>query len=102
MSVPVLTIEGNSFLSRCGTSLASNCGLEDWVALDEDDYVAKAVKFASDIDGLAKLRAELRQQVLGSPLFDAKRFAKNFEDALWGMWREYEKKTEATRPDAER
>jgi protein O-GlcNAc transferase len=32
------------------------------------------------------LRKGLREQVNTSPLFDAKRFAKNFEDALWGMW----------------
>lgn len=30
----------------------------------------------------------VRQQVLASPLFDAPRFARNFEVALWGMWRE--------------
>jgi protein O-GlcNAc transferase len=35
-------------------------------------------------------RAELRQQVLASPLFDAPRFARNFVDALWGMWQRYE------------
>jgi len=32
------------------------------------------------------LRARLREQVRASPLFDAPRFARNFEDALWGMW----------------
>jgi protein O-GlcNAc transferase len=32
----------------------------------------------------------LRQQVLASPLFDAPRFARNFEDALWGMWHTFQ------------
>jgi predicted O-linked N-acetylglucosamine transferase (SPINDLY family) len=32
------------------------------------------------------LRSGLRQQVLASPLFDAPRFAGNFEAALRGMW----------------
>jgi protein O-GlcNAc transferase len=63
-----------------------HAGLPDWIAADEDDYVAKAVAFASDLEHLAKLRAGLRQQVLASPLFDAPRFARNFEEALWGMW----------------
>jgi len=47
------------------------------------------VAFSSDLDRLASLRAGLRQQVLASPLFDASRFAKNFEEALWGMWQEH-------------
>jgi len=44
---------------------------------------------AGDQPKLAALRAGLRQQVLASPIFDAPRFARNFEDALWGMWKSY-------------
>jgi protein O-GlcNAc transferase len=86
MGVPVLSLQGDRFLSRTAGSIAHNAGLPDWVAADEDDYVAKAVAFASDLESLAGLRAGLRQQVLASPLFDAPRFARNFEEALWGMW----------------
>jgi len=87
MGVPVLSLRGDRFMSRTAESIAHNAGLPDWVAADEDDYVAKAVAFASDLGRLAALRAGLRQQVLASPLFDAPRFARNFEEALWGMWR---------------
>jgi predicted O-linked N-acetylglucosamine transferase (SPINDLY family) len=48
--------------------------------------VAKALAHASDLSRLATLRSGLRQQVLASPLFDAPRFAGNFEAALRGMW----------------
>ena len=65
-------------------------GLPDWIAADEDDYVAKAVAFSADLDRLAALRAGLREQVLASPLFDAPRFARNFESALWGMWQRHQ------------
>jgi predicted O-linked N-acetylglucosamine transferase (SPINDLY family) len=86
MGVPVLSLRGDRFMSRTAESIAHNAGLPGWVATDEDDYVAKVVAFASDLERLAALRAGLRQQVLASPLFDAPRFARNFEDALWGMW----------------
>ncbi len=94
MGVPVLSLRGDRFMSRTAGSIAHNAGLPDWVAADEDDYVAKAVAFASDLQRLAALRAGLRQQVLASPLFDAPRFARNFEDALWGMWQRYQDKQE--------
>ncbi len=59
-----------------------------WIARDDEDYVAKAVAYSIDLDRLASLRAPLRGQVLASPLFDAERFARHLEDALWGMWEE--------------
>jgi predicted O-linked N-acetylglucosamine transferase (SPINDLY family)/thioredoxin-like negative regulator of GroEL len=86
MAVPVLTRRGDSFLSRLGESICLNAGLPDWIASDEDEYVRKAVAFAQDLPRLARLRAGLRTQVLASPLFDAPRFARHFEDAMWGMW----------------
>lgn len=86
MGVPVLSMQGDRFMSRTATSIAHNVGLPDWVAANEDDYVAKAIHFASDLAKLSALRNQLREQVRNSPLFDAPRFAKHFEDALWGMW----------------
>lgn len=86
MGVPVLSLQGDRFLSLSAKSIAYHAGLADWVAVDKDDYVAKAVAFASNLEHLAALRAGLRQQMLASPLFDAPRFARNFEEALWGMW----------------
>lgn len=86
MGVPVITRRGNRFLSHIGESIAHNAGLADWIAIDDDDYVAKAIAHSADLQRLAALRAALRQRVLASPLFDAPRFARHFEAALWGMW----------------
>jgi len=89
MGVPLLTMEGGRFLSRQGVGLLTNAGLSQWIAADADDYVAKAVAHAADLDSLADLRASLRQNVLGSPLFDTPRFAREFEAALRAMWNEW-------------
>lgn len=86
MGVPTLTLAGESLLARQGASLLSAAGLTAWIAETEDDYIAKAIAFSGDLEGLVQLRARLRQQVLDSPLFDAERFARNFEQALSGMW----------------
>ncbi len=87
MGVPVLTLAGRHFLSRQGVGLLMNTGLPEWIASDPDDYVARAVAHASDLQGLAALRASLRERFLASPICDAKRFARHFEQALEGMWR---------------
>ena len=78
---------GVRFLSRQGVSLLTNAGLAEWIARDADDYVCRAVSHASDLQRLAALREGLREQVLASPIFDAQRFAQDFEAALRGMWR---------------
>lgn len=86
MGVPVLTLAGERFHERQGVGLLMNAGLPDWIAADENDYVARAVSHAGDLPRLAALRKDLRNKVLDSPLFDAPRFAGHFEAALRGMW----------------
>ena len=86
MSVPVLTLRGNTMLSHAGENILSNVGLPEWIADDVDDYIIKAAAHAANLDGLTALRTRLRAQALASPMFDAARFAHHFADALWGMW----------------
>ncbi|MGO8756480.1 MAG: tetratricopeptide repeat protein [Gallionellaceae bacterium] len=86
MGVPTLTLAGETLLARQGASMLGCAGLPDWVADSYDDYVARALQHASDIQALAQLRAGLRRQVLASPLFDAPRFARNLTDALQRIW----------------
>jgi predicted O-linked N-acetylglucosamine transferase (SPINDLY family) len=88
MGVPVLCKRGDRFLSNICASMLHSAGLSDWIATDDDDYVAKAIAFASDTRQLGELRARLRGATLASPLCDAARFARHLEAAFEGMWRE--------------
>ena len=90
MGVPVITRRGDRFLSHQGESIVNNAGLVDWIAANDDDYVAKAVLHATNLSGLAALRTTLRRQVLASPLCDAPRFARHMATALWGMWERWQ------------
>lgn len=90
MGVPVITLAGERFLSRQGVGILMNAGLKEWIAKDANDYVTRAVIHASDIERLSNLRQKLRHQVLASPLFDATRFARNFETAMRDMWQQFE------------
>ena len=85
MSVPVLTMKGQNFWSRLGEAPIYYAGMQNWIADDETDYIRKAAEFAADKNYLTKLRSEQRDFVMASPLFDAARFTRNFENALQEM-----------------
>jgi predicted O-linked N-acetylglucosamine transferase (SPINDLY family) len=89
MGAPVLAMQGDRFVTHICESLLHAAGLAEWIARDEADYIAKAAAFAGDPQRLATLRAGLREQVLNSPLCDARRFARNLEAVFQGMWARY-------------
>jgi protein O-GlcNAc transferase len=86
MGVPVLGRRGDRFLAHLGEMVLQTVGLPEWIASDDEDYVARAVAFAGDLPRLAILRAELRERVVHSSLCDAPRFAGNLEAAFARMW----------------
>lgn len=85
MGVPVLTLAGESFLSRQGAGILMNAGLAEWVATNKDEYITQAISHAQDLQSLATLRKALRQQLLNSPLFNAAHFAQHFGQAMMEM-----------------
>ena len=78
MGVPVLTIKGETFNSRYGYSINKNLNLEEFIALDKEDFINKAKSNLSNLKDLNQLRKELRKKVLSSPLFDNYSFNKAF------------------------
>ncbi|QDC44351.1 O-linked N-acetylglucosamine transferase family protein [Methylophilus medardicus] len=88
MGVPTLTLLGDTLIARQGASFLDCVGLQDWVANSRDAYVRKAIALADDLEALAHLRAQLRAQVLASPLMNADQFAQDFEQCLFGLWQQ--------------
>jgi len=86
MGVPVITLAGTTHASRVGVSLLSNVGLPEMIALTTEEYVAKAVDLARDLDKLQSLRKSLRDMMSRAPLTDAKKFTLNLEECYRGMW----------------
>ena len=78
MSVPVLTMKGFNFKSRCGESINKNLDLEELIAENEYDYVSKARNLAEDKILLSKISNKIYSSCLSSPLFDTKKFSNNF------------------------
>jgi predicted O-linked N-acetylglucosamine transferase (SPINDLY family) len=87
MGVPAVMLQGQTYVTRFGGSVLVNVGLESWIAGSVDEYMDIAVKAASDLDALQRLRAELRPRMAASPLMDFAGFTANLETAYRQMWR---------------
>ena len=82
MGVPVLTMAGYNFNSRCGESINKNLNMEQLIAKNEDDYVSKAVSLSVERDKFLNLRKSIFLDAIKSPLFNKKKFAENFFNSL--------------------
>ena len=81
MGVPLITMENDSVMFRCGESINQNLKMPSWISSNTNDYIEKAIEFGN----LKKLKNEKKELLLKchkSPLFDVKRFCQNFEDKL--------------------
>jgi protein O-GlcNAc transferase len=86
MGVPVVTLAGQTHVSRVGVSLLQNVGLAEMIGSTPEQYVQIAVDLTNNLPRLAELRSTLRQQMERSPLMDAPKFARNIEAAYRQMW----------------
>ena len=86
MGVPVVALSGGNFVGRMGASFMATLGQPDWVAEDEDTYVAAAVALVGNIDTLRGQRPQLRAQMAASQLCDITRYVAQFEALLQQMW----------------
>ena len=87
--VPVVTWPGATSPSRSTASLNSALGLADWIARDENDYIAIVTRALADPAALENLRRELPARLRTSPLCDAAAFTRRLEAALLDGWRRW-------------
>ena len=69
-----------------GASFMRAAGLLDWVTVDDADYVATAVRMASDPQALLELKRSLRQRLLAQPGWNIETYIRDFEARLRAMW----------------
>jgi len=86
MGVPLLTLAGEAFISRCGVSININLNQKDWIAKNTEDYISKAVEFTKDLNKLNSTRLYLRENSRNSALFNSGIFADDFYNALREVW----------------
>jgi predicted O-linked N-acetylglucosamine transferase (SPINDLY family) len=89
MGVPVIAKLGNSVSSRVAGAILKAVGLNDWVADDDDGYIAIAQKYASMPSHLEKLRADLPAIIANSDAGNFDIYTHRVEQGYRQFWREY-------------
>ena len=80
--LPVVTKAGQQFAARVAASLLHAVGLPELVTTTEDAYEALILDLATNPAKLDAVRQKLSANRLTQPLFDTKRYARNFEAGL--------------------
>ena len=78
MGVPVITMAGYNFNSRCGESINKNLKMDSLIAKNTDEYISKAVELTHNREKYLNIRKLIFQNALKSPLFNTKIFSENF------------------------
>lgn len=86
MGVPVVVKAGGNFVSRMGASFMTAAGLAEWVAADDDAYIAIAARMAGDRQALLALKQGLRERLRVAPAWNIEQYTRDWEGALRGMW----------------
>lgn len=89
MGVPMISLEGDRYVSRFGVTILNNLGYPEWIAGDLASYIDIAKKLSSDIHELNNIRLNLRRKMASSPLCDGPSFAKHFGTALKTIWKDF-------------
>jgi predicted O-linked N-acetylglucosamine transferase (SPINDLY family) len=86
MGVPYVSLASRPSVGRLGSSILHGAGCDEWIAEDEQAYVAKVVALAADLPALADIRGTLRTRLQRSILMDEAGFARATEQAFRAMF----------------
>ena len=86
MGVPVLTLDGQNFNSRCGVSINMNMNMTSLIAKNKEDYVLKAINLSKNLSELDRLKKYIFEKAVGSPLFNIKKFSNDFYNCLENIY----------------
>ena len=82
MEVPVLTKLGKQFAARVCASLLYAVNLPELVTKDVNDYTKLAIALGKNKKEILEIKRKLKFGKSKKPLFDTKRYTKNFEKGL--------------------
>jgi protein O-GlcNAc transferase len=89
MGVPIITLAGESMISRQTATMLHCVGLASFVAENPNHYLEIALRSATERDRLTEIRSGLRAAVQASALGNAAVFTESFAQCLRTIWRRW-------------
>jgi predicted O-linked N-acetylglucosamine transferase (SPINDLY family) len=89
MGLPIVALDGERGTDASTARTLQGIGLGDWVAADEDAYVARALAFMADPELLVEHRATSRDRLRKTALMDYRARTRELEKAFRLMWLNY-------------
>lgn len=95
MSVPVISLIGETHHARFGYSILQNIGLGELACATVDEYIDRACLIASDLDTINALHQSVRTMLENSILMDGSRYMAELEPFYEAIYEDYRLAEEA-------
>jgi predicted O-linked N-acetylglucosamine transferase (SPINDLY family) len=92
MGIPMVTRVGEQFASRNSYTFMLNAGIEEGIAWSEAEYIEWGVKLGLDRELRWKVQGKLRSGRTTAPVWNAKQFTLEMEQAYREMWAKYQER----------
>ena len=89
-NVPVVTKIGKQFSARVAASLLKSISLEELITTNKNEYENKILELIEDKNKLINIRKKLKENIHSTPLFDTKKYTKDFEKILFEIYKNNE------------
>ncbi len=90
MGIPIVTRVGTQFAARNSYTFMLNAGIEEGIAWSDREYIDWGVKLGLDRQLRHKVQGKLRSGRNTAPVWDAKQFTLDLEQAYRQMWAKYQ------------
>jgi len=89
MNIPIVTRVGEQFFARYTYTMLKNIGVDEGIAWNDAEYVEWGIRLGTDHELREQVARKIRQSKHSSPLWNAKQFARDMENAFDQMWQRY-------------
>jgi predicted O-linked N-acetylglucosamine transferase (SPINDLY family) len=90
MGIPMVTRVGKQFAARNSYTFMLNAGIEEGIAWNEEEYIDWGIKLGLDRNLRLDVREKLRSGRQTAPVWNAKQFTLDMEQAYREMWKIYQ------------
>lgn len=90
MGIPLVTRMGNHFSSRNSYTMLVNAGIDTGIARTDAEYIEWGIRYGTDAALRQQVAMALRRSRQTAPLWNAKAFTNEMENAYEGMWQRYQ------------